>query len=556
MTRKSTKKTSLSNSTKAISNPPRKPKAEFPYAIIQYAAYNSVLYSLDAANGTTATLTLPARSTQVKLHWAIKEQNEPVFPVIEVADGNDSVPISWQWVSTCTGKTVLIWYEALVRGIKEKSLVLELEIQAPREQDLIGSRPLFEHVELEWGTSWLDMHKFPGDEVIKVAAWPMIQAYDTLFLVIAGDQHRTPYSFFWSAYNYVVKEAEAHARHVFEFELSRHWLSQRQDYSALTAHLGVIRDRSAPIDPAPGDPHLENPLPINAQDFHLRTTTLLRVDPYPGRDLPEPIVPEAPDGKLDFTELCCGDAHLIVAPWLEIAVTQQIALVCIGTSIAGSSIVVPLLPERPVTPDEVNNGLEIAISNAALAELRTGSDISLELSVKFPDEDPTPFSPVEVRLWKSQEVFEGFDGQPNRFLAAGESLKTSTMTIKMIQAGQTPGGILTFASVPPYLTGPAIVICYDHDGSSVPPQVTELSFNIACKCLRFAYTYFDGLATLTFFDQHGAILETRALNSESGGRHRWVEFKAEKGKLLGKIRVECGDHGYLDNFHMCCPATN
>ena len=556
MTRKPTTKTSLSNSTKATSKPPRKPKAELPYAIIQYAANNSVLYSLDAANGTTATLTLPARSTQVKLHWAIKGQDKPVFPVIDVADGDDSVPISWQLVSTCTGKTVLIWYEALVSGGREESLVLELEIQFPREQDLVVSRPLFKHAELEWGTSWLDMHKFSGNEVIKVGAWPMIQEDQKLFLVIAGDQHMTPYSFFWSAYNYVVKAAEAHAGHVFEFNLPRAWLSQRRDYSAMTVHLGVIRDRSAPIDPAPGDPHLENPLPINAQDFHLRTTTLLRVDPYPGRDLPEPIVPEASGGELDFTELCCGDAHLVVAPWPEIAVTQQIALVCKGTSIAGSSIVVPLLPERPVTPDEVNNGLEIAISNAALAELRTGSVISLELSVEFPDEDLTPFSPVELRLWKSQEVFEGFDGQPNRMLATGESLKTPTMTIKMIQAGQKAGGILTFASVPPFLTGPAIVICYNQTGSSVPPQVTELSFNIACRCLRFAYAYLDGLATLTFFDQQGAILETRVLNSASGGRHRWVEFKAEKGKLLGKIWVECGDHGYLDNFHMCCPANN
>ena len=92
------------------------------------------------------------------------------------------------------------------------------------------------------------------------------------------------------AYDHVVTAAEAHADHLFEFRLARGWMSRREDYSALTTHMGVIWDGTAPVLPVPDDLVHENPLPLNAQDFHLRTTTLLRVDP--ALDLPPPHLKE------------------------------------------------------------------------------------------------------------------------------------------------------------------------------------------------------------------------------------------------------------------------
>ncbi|KAF1021513.1 MAG: hypothetical protein GAK37_03461 [Pseudomonas sp.] len=267
--------------------------AELPYAIIQYASHNNLLYPLDASAGTTATLAVPPGGGDVKFYWAIKDLAEPTFAPLELS-GTNVVDIPWQWVSRCTGHTVLIWYTAMVSGVLRHSLVLELEIQYPREQDLVVSRPVFVHAALEWGTKWLNMFNFSGDETITVEAWPMIQEGDSIFLTVAGDQLQVPYSFIWVAYNYVVTQAEAHAGHVFQFRLPRAWLARRQDYSALTTHLGVIRDLSSPIAPDPADPHLENPLPVNVQDFHLRTTTLLRTDP--ALDLPAPHIKEAADG--------------------------------------------------------------------------------------------------------------------------------------------------------------------------------------------------------------------------------------------------------------------
>ncbi|MFO2464011.1 hypothetical protein OOJ96_10320 [Pseudomonas sp. 15FMM2] len=292
---------SVSSSRAARASAPRSGDvAELPYPIIEYAANNSVLYPIDAKAGTKATIAFDGMgSTPITLYWGIKKtegggSDLPVFEPIQTtggADGSVEVDIPWEYVSTCIGHTVLIWYTATQGGQLRQSLVLELEIQHIREADLQGALPVFVHSELEWNTWWLDMHTFQGDETIRVKAWPMIQAGQRLFVTVAGDQHQVPYQFTWVAFDHVVTSAETDPEHVFEFKLSRGWMSRRADYSALTTHMGVIWDQTAPLLPKPDDPAHENPLPINAQDFHLRTTTLLRVDP--ALDLPPPHLKEA-----------------------------------------------------------------------------------------------------------------------------------------------------------------------------------------------------------------------------------------------------------------------
>nr|WP_252121072.1 hypothetical protein [Pseudomonas petroselini] len=294
------------SSTPPVKPPPRlpkKPKAQLPFPIIAFAANNSVLYPIDAIDGTWATLTLPKGATDRRFFMAIKGQVEPAFDPVLVDDDEDVVPIAAPSLSLMIGHTVLMWYTARVEGKEETSLVLELEVQHIREEHLAGSRPEFVHAEYEWSTWWLWMSDFEGDETITIDAWPMIQPGQRLFVTVAGDQHQAPYPFIWVVYDHVVTEAEAHAEHVFELELSRRWMSQRQDYSALTIHFGVIWDGAEPVPPDPGDPHLENPLPTNAQDFHLRTTTLLRVDP--GLDLPPPHLRESTE---------CTPGHWVLNP--------------------------------------------------------------------------------------------------------------------------------------------------------------------------------------------------------------------------------------------------
>ena len=270
--------TGKTRSVRAAKSPPAV-EAELPYAIIEHTANNSLLYPIDAIDGTTATLTLPANATNVMFYMAVKDQDQPSFEPISVENGVNIVDIPARWISYCIGHTVLIKYTANAAGRALESLTLELEIQQIREEHLVVSRPVFTHAKEEWSTWYLRMQEFTGDEIVAIKAWPMIQPGQRLFVVVAGNQHVAPYRFAWVAKDHVVQEHEAHPDHVFRFTLSRGWLSRLDDYSAITAHLGVIWDTTAPVYPEPGDPLLENPLPVNAEDFHLRTTSLLQVDP-------------------------------------------------------------------------------------------------------------------------------------------------------------------------------------------------------------------------------------------------------------------------------------
>ncbi|KRP68005.1 hypothetical protein TU82_01535 [Pseudomonas orientalis] len=260
--------------------------AELPFAIIEHAKDNSLLYPLDARLGTTAKLTLPAGSTRVIVHFAIKGQTCATFPPISVTSG-DIADIPWQWISTCIGHTVLIWYEAVVGGVRKESLVLELEIQDVREEHLRSSMPEFANAEWDWGTLWLDMFELEGNATIRFEAWLMIRAGSRLFVAAAGNEENVPPLFHWVAFDHVVTEEEAHEGYVFEFELSRIWLARLNDYTSCTCHLGVIWDGCEPEAPVSS----VNPLPRNAQDFHQRSTVLLRVDP--ALDLNPPRLREA-----------------------------------------------------------------------------------------------------------------------------------------------------------------------------------------------------------------------------------------------------------------------
>ncbi|WP_300632492.1 hypothetical protein [Pseudomonas sp.] len=283
MARKIAPKSTSSAQAVSIALPPQTEALEvvqLPDPIIEFAANNNLLYPIDAINGTTATLTLPPGATDVKFYMAIKGQNEPAFEPFSVANGVKVVDIPAQLISYCIGHTVLFSYRAIVGGRVQESNTLELAVQQIREEHLVVSRPKFAHSKEELPNTWrLRISKLEGgDETVEIKAWPMIYPGQRLFVTVAGNQHVVPYRFIWVALDHVVQAHEAYEGHVFEFALSRHWLSRLDDYSTITAHSGVIWDTTAPVYPAPGDPLYENPLPVNAEDFHLRTSSAVLVD--------------------------------------------------------------------------------------------------------------------------------------------------------------------------------------------------------------------------------------------------------------------------------------
>ncbi|WP_256666360.1 MULTISPECIES: hypothetical protein [unclassified Pseudomonas] len=399
MVKKTSPKTAQSLDTTTAALQPIDVIRELPYATIQYAANNSVLYPIDAIDGTSATIAFAGMgATPITLYWAIKGQDEPAFePIVQVGStsGGIEMPIPWQHVSTCIGHTVLIWYTATVAGRLQESLVLELEIQDIREVDLRESLPVFEHAKRNSPTDptvVLDMHTFKGDETIRIKAWPMIQAGQRLFVTVAGDQHQVPYQFIWVAFDHLVKAAEADTDHIFEFRLSRGWMSRRQDYSALTAHLGVIWDGTEPVLPAPDDPVHENPLPINAQDFHLRTSTLLRVDP--ALDLPPPHLKESvdcgADGWLVSPVNTVDGAHLVIA-YEGMHAGDVVCPAFVGTPGLGS----PVLECRTVQEGEAS--LEFRVPPSAISA-NFGLPVTLTYSVSHSGTGPWQSPPREVKI--------------------------------------------------------------------------------------------------------------------------------------------------------------
>lgn len=276
------KKTTAKSSQPATTQPLAEIAVELPYPQIQFATNNSILYPIDAIDGTVATIAFSGMgASPVTLHWAIKGQDEPGFePIVQSGSTSGSIDISipWQRISLCIGHTVLIWYTATVAGQLKQSLVLELEVQQIREQDLKASLPVFAHAQYVHNTWRVDIKTFNGDETIKVKAWPMIQAGQRLFINVAGDQHKPPFAFTWVARDHVVTAVQAHADYVFEFKLSRNWMARRENYSALTIHMAVIFDGTDPKPALPVEPIYETQLPKNAHEFHPRTTALLFLD--------------------------------------------------------------------------------------------------------------------------------------------------------------------------------------------------------------------------------------------------------------------------------------
>lgn len=390
MAKQTSTKTSAAPEVPAVVNP------ELPYPQIEYAENNNVLDPIKAIKGTRAIITVAnMQAAPVTLYWAIKDQALPAFEPIVVpgsTSGSVEIAIPWQWVSTCIGHTVLVKYSATVNGRLQESLVLELEIQQIREENLRESLPVFLHSRLEWSTWWLNMYEFQGDETIRIKAWPMIQAGQRLFVTVAGNQHQVPYRFIWVAFDHVVTAAQAHVDHVFEFRLSRGWMSRLDDYSALTIHMGVIWDGTAPVLPAPDDPVHENPLPINAQDFHLRTTTLLWVDP--ALDLPPPHLKESVDCDADgwvVNPVNTVDGGHIVITYEGIDAGDIVCPTFVGAPGAGS----PPLECRTVQPDETSLAFPVA-SSAFSANF--GQTVTLTYTVSHSGTGPWQSPPRQVNV--------------------------------------------------------------------------------------------------------------------------------------------------------------
>ncbi|AUZ49102.1 hypothetical protein [Pseudomonas orientalis] len=249
-----------------------------------------LLDPLDGKNGLTATLFAPQGSSDIKFFWRLKNYDQPVFEPRVPSDDGDKVDIPSDWVSRSIGQPVEYWYEALVYGDHQRSIVGEVFVEDLEEDQTQDALPEFPQEVIESNTHWLRMQSFSGDGLIRFKAPPMPVKGMRLYLVVVGDEHLVKPAFRWLEFGRAISAEEAHPKHLFEYRIPRGWLARREDYSSVTPSLAwVYSGNQGEFDTL--DPMNHTDLPKNGEDLHSRHTTLLRVDP--ALDLPPPHLRES-----------------------------------------------------------------------------------------------------------------------------------------------------------------------------------------------------------------------------------------------------------------------
>ncbi|AZE85006.1 hypothetical protein C4J98_3610 [Pseudomonas orientalis] len=238
-----------------------------------------LLDPLDGKNGLSATLFAPQGSSDIKFFWRLKNYDQPVFEPLVPSGGSDNVDIPSDWVSRCIGQPVEYWYEALVYGVHQTSIVGEVFVQNLTEEQTADALPTFTQEVIESDTHWLKMEKFPGkDGILGFSAPPMAVEGMRLYLGVEGDEHLSPSAFRWLEFGRAISAEEARPGHEFEYFIPRGWLARRIDYTSVTAKLAYVYSGN-PGEFDTSDPANHKDLPKNGEDLHSRHTTILRVDP-------------------------------------------------------------------------------------------------------------------------------------------------------------------------------------------------------------------------------------------------------------------------------------
>ncbi|AZE90457.1 hypothetical protein [Pseudomonas orientalis] len=271
---------SASESSSSSSYPPPSVAAdtEMPLADIEHED-GGLLDPLAGKDGLAVKLFAPKGSSDIKFFWQLKNYRQPVFEPLVPAGDSYEVDIPSDWVSRCIGQPVEYWYEALVYGAHQTSIVGEVFVQNLTEEQTADALPAFTQEVIESGTHWLKMENFPGEDgILRFSAPPMAVEGMRLYLGVEGDEHLSPSAFRWLEFGRAISAEEARPDHEFEYFIPRGWLARRIDYTSATAKLAYVYSGN-PGEFDTSDPANHKDLPKNGEDLHSRHTTILRVDP-------------------------------------------------------------------------------------------------------------------------------------------------------------------------------------------------------------------------------------------------------------------------------------
>lgn len=232
--------------------------------------------------------------------------------------------------------------------------------------------------------------------------------------------------------------------------------------------------------------------------------------------LPTPVVleatPSAIQGGILDLQTFTGNARITVndtnfaKAWWFALVGQKAWLRVVGILENGVAHTITVRVDPSVTADEVNNGLLAVLPRPELETLKDRSpltvtcDVSVDGSssgtgaVRFPALELTVVVPREI-------IYENFESQPNRLISAGQSLSTSTMTIKHL-SGPGLSGITTNNNATPWASGQVFAFWYKA-GGELAPQVIEFNLNTPCRSVQFGVVGLNAMLPIRFYGALG-----------------------------------------------------
>lgn len=295
-----------------------------------------------------------------------------------------------------------------------------------------------------------------------------------------------------------------------------------------------------------------------------QTSPALELDisvPVPMR-LPTPVVPQATppavqDGILDMAAFS-GDADIIVysqeherAWWFALA-GQSVWLKCTGTKKDGTPHTFYAVQGRLLTAQEASNGLKALMSRAELDLLKHDTGISFTCLVA-PDgneleSNAIVFPTLRVIIRKPLECkTEDFESLPLGRFGEGNSVQTPLMKITF-EAGSGVAGIVTYGN-DQFYSGKHFVMC-ENEGEQNPPQLHRIDFPHALESIRFAWSWKQAPATVTFYNQAGGVITKLDYDDDWRGGF-WVKHVTEPGTAIAWMTILVRDYSFIDNFEMC-----
>jgi hypothetical protein len=257
----------------------------------------------------------------------------------------------------------------------------------------------------------------------------------------------------------------------------------------------------------------------------------LRVLDLPDSALSAPEVTEATGALLDELDLTTfdGDAH-VTATWPLIAEWQRVWMFVHGRQANGEDLTLLLLDGHEVTRTQVENGLDIALSRAALESLRNRSPLRIEMHVAFDGSGALlsarafPLRELTLILNSSVGELEGFENAPIGEIA--RELVADLLTVEKLT-----GTLFIRAAYPtaiPYTLGKNL-----RGTGSVKITLHNPASSLQFGVIRYQYQP----SQVIYFDEFDVEITRETTPPFGSNQGAWVTYTAPDGRKVKSMHI-------------------